>query len=724
YYASPEQLRGEAITVASDVYSLGTLLYELLTGTHPYESERKSLPALEHAVLQGDVAPASSQVRDKARAKSLHGDIDAILGKALQREPAKRYATADALAEDIERHLTGERVLAQPDSLGYRASKALRRHRLGFAVAGTILITVLAGAGMSVVQAKRANDAAERARVVKEFVVDVFKVNDRGNPANNELRQLPAELLLEHGAKLIATRFPGQPELQAELYGVVGRIFADMGSSKLAVEYATRQVESLTVFHASNEELARAMLLLAESLAGEDQLSDAALRARRALQFAAGDAALQIQARVALARILIAQAHYGDAGVELDRVAQSLQALARPLPQQIARSEADAQWQRARITADFNEQATLFEKAIEMALAAEDPASRLAAEIRLDFAYRLSDISRSSRIWSDKKRAAVAIQQVAAALSAMRSVGGPDDIGAALAQSWVTAMFSEAGTMGYHEAIEAVSGAKQIIARQGRRIPESIRARVDFDLGWIFANWGNVERAYGLQTGAVATLRPNAQSPFALQVLETSVGIDAMETGRHQEADQLLRRGLEWRKINSLSGGVGLSHGYIAVAWNLLMQGRYDEADQVLDTSPPSMELVSAKALIKLERGDAPGALQLLESIEPQAPMFEAFANEVQVTRGRALCGTGRPLEGIPLLEDVINRQAAKVYEHSPNLAHLRSLAGLCALATGRRDTAVALADLSRRAFLAQPGVSPYYKAPLQKLELALAGRR
>ena len=445
HYASPEQLRGEAITVASDVYSLGTLLYELLTGSHPYESERKSSAALEQAVLQGETAPASSRVRDKDRAKALRGEIDAILGKALQREPAKRYATADALAEDIERHLTGERVLAQPDSLGYRARKALRRHRLGFAVASTVLIVVLVGAGVSVVQAKRANDAAERARVVKEFVVDVFKVNDRGSPANNELRQLPAELLLEHGAKLIATRFPGQPELQAELYGVVGRIFADMGSSKLAVEYATKQVESLTVIHASNEELALAMLLLAESLAAEDQLSDAALRARRALEFAAGSPALEIQARVALAKILINQAQYSDARSELDRVANGLQAMARPLPLELARSEAEAQWQRGAACHRCQRAGSAVRKGyrdgargrgLRVAIGRRDP-----PRLRVHLA--------------GKERGAKAIQHFAAALATMRSVGGPDDIGAAMAQVRVTAMFTEIGLIGFQDAFDA-----------------------------------------------------------------------------------------------------------------------------------------------------------------------------------------------------------------------------------------------------------------------------
>jgi len=237
HYASPEQLQGEPITVSCDVYSLGVLLYELLTGRRPHEPEGKGLLPLQAAILQGDTLPVSSKSPDKATAKALRGDIDAILAKALKRQPSERYATVNALAEDIERHLKGTPVQAQPDRLAYRVSKSLRRHRIGFAASTAVLVVVVIGGGFSVLHSSRASLAAERERTMRTFIADVFRVKIPGDAGSAATRPLSAQSLMEGGAELIEERFSGQPELQAELFGVVASAFSDMGAYRLAANY-------------------------------------------------------------------------------------------------------------------------------------------------------------------------------------------------------------------------------------------------------------------------------------------------------------------------------------------------------------------------------------------------------------------------------------------------------------------------------------------------------
>ncbi|MFO1311588.1 MAG: serine/threonine-protein kinase [Burkholderiales bacterium] len=135
-YASPEQLGGEALTTASDVFSLGVVAFELLAGEPPFAVHRASPAALALRLAAEEAPRASTRAADPALRQRLRGDLDAILGRALKRRPEERYPTVEALAEDLQRHLAGERVAARPDSLGYRARRLALRYRWPLGAAG------------------------------------------------------------------------------------------------------------------------------------------------------------------------------------------------------------------------------------------------------------------------------------------------------------------------------------------------------------------------------------------------------------------------------------------------------------------------------------------------------------------------------------------------------------------------------------------------------------
>jgi serine/threonine-protein kinase len=182
-YASPEQLRGEPVSTATDVYSLGVLLYELLTGRHPTGARQTSSAEAMRATLEADperlrtavtvgglgsvetlerIALARGTSPDRLR-RQLGGDLETIVAKALRKEPAARYATVDALAEDLRRWEDGRPVTARPDSLAYRVRRFVGRHRGGVAASTIALLAIVAGLAGTITQARRAEQQSERA---------------------------------------------------------------------------------------------------------------------------------------------------------------------------------------------------------------------------------------------------------------------------------------------------------------------------------------------------------------------------------------------------------------------------------------------------------------------------------------------------------------------------------------------------------------------------------
>ena len=283
-YASPEQIKGEPIGTASDVYSLGVVAYELLTGAKPYKLKRGSAAELEEAIATADVPLASNAASDVTAKKALRGDLDAILNKALKKVPAERYLTVDALAQDLHRHLRNEPVSAQPESLGYRSGKFFRRYRVQVIAGGVVVAAVLAGTAVAVWQAGEAEQAAQQARAaqkdalaqaanaqqqarraeaVKQFLIELFSSNDVNVRSAEQRRALSTEQLLQEGAQRVNAGFKDQPELRAELQGVVGRLLYDLRLLEHAATALQERAEYLDRIQASPAERATAWLGLA-----------------------------------------------------------------------------------------------------------------------------------------------------------------------------------------------------------------------------------------------------------------------------------------------------------------------------------------------------------------------------------------------------------------------------------------------------------------------------
>jgi hypothetical protein len=321
-YASPEQLRGEPVTVASDVYSLAVMLYELLTGHRPHEPARASIAALEDAILQAEPPAASRRVHERARANALRGDVDAILAKALRREPQRRYATVDAMADDVKRHLEGQPVSARPATAWYRLRKLMIRHTMGFRSAATVAAAVVVAALVILVQTQRAAAQAEQAEQVKQFVIDAFRASAQDDEADDRGRPSSFERLLERNAQLIERA--SSPRLQAELYGIVAGILFDAKSFEPAARNARRQIATLEHLGATPSERTLPTLLLSKALLGNDQLRESESEARGALALAAADRPLATRARLQLAAVLAAAGQLDAASAELDAVMRGI----------------------------------------------------------------------------------------------------------------------------------------------------------------------------------------------------------------------------------------------------------------------------------------------------------------------------------------------------------------------------------------------------------------
>ena len=227
--ASPEQLAGAPLSAASDVYSLGVVLYELLAAQRPYALDRQDATPLAAQLAAKFVPPPSMAAHGQRRA--LAGDLDAIVARAMALDPGVRYASAEALAADIRRQLDGLPVLARGDDRRYRAGLFLRRHRVPLAAGALVVLALATGLGVALWQADVARGQAQRAIAVQRFLVQIFNAS---RPEQAQGREVSAKSLLDQGTRRLEVELGDQPAVRAELHREIGTIYTTLGDNAQA----------------------------------------------------------------------------------------------------------------------------------------------------------------------------------------------------------------------------------------------------------------------------------------------------------------------------------------------------------------------------------------------------------------------------------------------------------------------------------------------------------
>jgi eukaryotic-like serine/threonine-protein kinase len=648
-YASPEQVAHQPLGVASDVYSLAVVLFELLTGSRPYRLDRDSMAALEEAILVGESRRASEAATAPAAVKALSGDLDTILAKALKKDPSARYASAEAFADDLTRYLEGRPVLARPDSRAYRARKFIARHRRGVAVGAAALLAVLIGSGVALWQAGVARAEQARAEEVKNFITALLQ---DANPDGASPQGATVLALLKRAEERLQAQPAGA--VKAELLIDVGDGLLGLGDTMALESVAARAVAEATA--AGDDDLvyrARVLSAYANLYRGRPEAMaadvDAVLPAlERAADRYARELAILWRLRASAA---IESGRYADAVAAAHKAVSYAEVAAGPESQLnvLALNELAMAQNRHGAAADGLETARRA-NAIAEVVFRDRTAHPLAISTRGIYADALGDGG----------QVAAAVDQMERVVADAVSVFGPDHrtvafhlqrlanfqirlgrldaaIGS-ITRGLATIEKHAEPTSGTVAAFRNTAGAALLHARRGAEAAPYLRAALD-----------TAVQAFG--AGHANTLNTRASYAFALHL-----------SGRIDEA----RKELD-ETITAMRAGKPLPRPLLYAGAMERRDGREDRATALLDEAVRVVaasdrvnrwQILAQRGLLRLATGHHTGAVVDLDAavaiidtlgLEGMPDVIEAVDG-----LGRALVAAGRPGDAAPHAARVI----------------------------------------------------------------------
>jgi tetratricopeptide (TPR) repeat protein len=669
-YASPEQVRGEAATTATDIYALGVVLYELITGRRPF-SEDLSPRELEDAILTKDparpstVAPrigrTGSRAKQSVRNRQFASDLDNICLMALRKDPDRRYASVGQLADDLRRYLTGHPVAARGDSVVYRARKFVARNRavsIATATAATALaFTVLFYTARLQEQRDVAQLEARRSGEVVAFLTGLF---EQASPSETMGDTITVQELLERGAESAQRDLTADPEVQATMLGVIGRVYSTMGVDTRAVELLRVPYEHLRETRTPPDmELASAAADLGSALRNASHfdeaqplLEDALEQYSELLSPTAGEV---INAVNALAMVYFERGEYEEARTRLAKALERAQ--------RADSIDSDVRYRvmnnLARLSADLGEDE------VAESLFREVLAGRRAESNPLHPSVLVS-IGNLSNFLSGRGRYDEGIDLMLEALEKQEQVHGPESPLVGVSLNNLAALYKRQGRPELAEPPQ----------RRALEIFEASLGPEHQHVAMSYNNLANILHDQGKLDEAIAYHRlslPLQRSIFGEDHPRTAGSLNNMAAVYRDQGDLEAAEPLYRQTLDIDRRTLGDKHPFVAqdmvnVASALVDQGRFVEAEALFDSARVIQdEVLPADRLDHAGRKNEYGRMLLLMGRLNEAERVTREALEMRVTQlppeswvtaltrsqlGAILVERGRASEALPLLED------------------------------------------------------------------------